>query len=238
MKTLEKDWLTTGLIDFEYKKYVLLAYLQHVKSNFKHRKLYPELKDLQYHYEYSRYFKDGIDHLATNFPKRISGINTESLSVEYQEMKQPSSNYLMELESIMNYALPQFEYAIKEGEEIVAEVQNNIQISPIGIIPLYKNDGYLLLHEPLINETRIYQYNLAIFEGKNEKLRGLNTFYIDTVKRSVGNSFENMKLALVKKYKHLPNPATYLVESKNLIPLEETFLPLAKQKVAEMVTTS
>ena len=28
MKNLEKDWLTQGLIDFEYKKYILLSYLQ------------------------------------------------------------------------------------------------------------------------------------------------------------------------------------------------------------------
>lgn len=27
MDNLQKDWLTQGLIDFEYKKYVLLAYL-------------------------------------------------------------------------------------------------------------------------------------------------------------------------------------------------------------------
>ena len=28
MEKLSKDWLTQGLIDFEYKKYVLMAYLQ------------------------------------------------------------------------------------------------------------------------------------------------------------------------------------------------------------------
>ena len=34
MKKLEKDWLTRGLIDFEYKKYILLSYLQGVQSYF------------------------------------------------------------------------------------------------------------------------------------------------------------------------------------------------------------
>ena len=46
MRNLEKDWLTAGLVDFEYKKYVLLAYLQSVKTNFKEQKLYLDLVDL------------------------------------------------------------------------------------------------------------------------------------------------------------------------------------------------
>jgi hypothetical protein len=69
MRNLEKDWLTAGLIDFEYKKYLLLAYLQSVKTNFKEKKLYPDLSDLQRHYEYSMYFKDGLQQMAKNFPK-------------------------------------------------------------------------------------------------------------------------------------------------------------------------
>ena len=237
MKSLEKDWLTSGLIDFEYKKYVLLAYLQHVKSNFKSQKLYPDLRDLQYHYEYSMYFKDGIEQLSFQFPKRIKGVNPENLNVEYEASPQPENNYLSEIESIMDYALPRFQKAIHEGEEIVDEVQRNLQVVPVGILPLYKNDGYLLLHEPLINETRVYQYNLTIFENKNERLRGLKTFYVETIKKSVMNTFENIKLDLVKRYKHLPNPATYLVESKYVLPLEETLLPIAKKKVVEVMFT-
>ncbi len=40
MSTLPKNWLTEGLIDFEYKKYILLSYTQQVKGSFKERKLY------------------------------------------------------------------------------------------------------------------------------------------------------------------------------------------------------
>jgi hypothetical protein len=236
MKTLDKDWLTTGLIDFEYKKYVLLAYLQHVKGNFKSRKLYPDLQDLHFHYDYSRYFKDGIERMSFQFPKRIKGLDTEKLDVVYETPNQADNYYLTELESIMEYALPRFESVINEGEGIVEEFESNIYISPVGILPLYKNDGYLLLHESTVNETKIYQYNLTVFEGKNEKLRGVKTFYLETVRKSIANTFENIKLDLVKKYKHLPNPATYVVESKYILPLEETFLPIAKRKIVEQVT--
>lgn len=236
MKTLDKDWLTTGLIDFEYKKYVLLAYLQHVKSNFKSQKLYPDLQDLHFHYDYSKYFKDGIERMSFQFPKRIKGLDSENLNVVYESPIQTDNHYLTELETIMEYALPRFESIINEGEDIVEEFENNIYISPVGILPLYKNDGYLFLHEPLVNQTMVYQYNLTVFEGKNEKLRGVKTFYLETVRKSIANTFENIKLDLVKKYKHLPNPATYVVESQYLLPLEETFLPIAKRKIVEQVT--
>ncbi len=231
MKTLEKDWLTAGLIDFEYKKYVLLSYLQSVKTNFQAKKLYPDLLDLQRHYEYSLYFKSGLEQMAKNFPKRIKGFNNDNMALDYEPDAQPESEYLAEIESIADYALPRFRRGIEEGEELKKGMEDGISITPIGILPLYKNDGYMFLYEPLIHETKVYQYNVTIFENNHEKQRGIKTYLIDTVRYSPSNTFENLKIALVKKYKHLPNPATYLIESKLLMPLQETLLPLAKRKM-------
>ena len=55
---LSKNWITEGIIDFEYKKYILLAYLQHIKSEFDERKLYPMLSDLFFHYQNLLQFKE------------------------------------------------------------------------------------------------------------------------------------------------------------------------------------
>ncbi len=41
MESLKDNWLTEGLIDFEYKKYVLLAYMKRVKESFGRVELYP-----------------------------------------------------------------------------------------------------------------------------------------------------------------------------------------------------
>ncbi|MFY7889254.1 MAG: hypothetical protein ACOVOW_10110 [Spirosomataceae bacterium] len=238
MKTLEKDWLTTGLIDYEYKKYVLLAYLQAVKNNFELKKLYPDLSDLEHHYEYSLYFKSGLRQMMDNFPKRISGVNTEDLSFNY-ELAQPSDiGYFNEIESITEFALNRFRYGIKLGRDIAREVEHQVSISPIGIEPLYKNEGYFFLYEPWLNESRIYQFNLTIFEDNHEKMRGLKIFYVDTVKRSMVNTFENIKLDLIKRFKHLPNPATYMIEAPCALPLEETLLPIAKKKIVSFVSSA
>ena len=51
MATLDKNWLTDGWMDFEYKKYVLLAYLQETAQQFDQKKLYPRLSELEHKME-------------------------------------------------------------------------------------------------------------------------------------------------------------------------------------------
>lgn len=50
MKTLSQTWFADGYIDFELKKYTLLAYLQEVNKYFTANKLYPQLADVIFHY--------------------------------------------------------------------------------------------------------------------------------------------------------------------------------------------
>jgi len=51
MRKLPTNWLTDGLVDFEYKKYLLLAYLKSVEEEFDSKRLYPILSDLILHYQ-------------------------------------------------------------------------------------------------------------------------------------------------------------------------------------------
>lgn len=41
--TLSETWFVEGNIDFESKKYTLLAYLQRINAYFDEKKLYPHL---------------------------------------------------------------------------------------------------------------------------------------------------------------------------------------------------
>ncbi len=43
MDKLKDNWLTDGLIDYEFKKYQLLAYFKQVKESFQRIELYPYL---------------------------------------------------------------------------------------------------------------------------------------------------------------------------------------------------
>ncbi|MFN3316181.1 MAG: hypothetical protein ACK40K_05165, partial [Raineya sp.] len=54
--------------------------------------------------------------------------------------------------------------------------------------------------------------------------------------KSIFETFENLKISLLRKYSELPNPATYLVNAKLPYPLEETLLPIAKRVLVRHIS--
>ena len=69
-KKLHKDWLTEGLIDFEYKKYILLAYFKEVDIAFNRTHLYPFLSDIIEHYNRLKSFNEGQQIWKSVFQKK------------------------------------------------------------------------------------------------------------------------------------------------------------------------
>jgi hypothetical protein len=70
---------------------------------------------------------------------------------------------------------------------------------------------------------------MSIFEQSHEQLRSLNTSFVDRIQKNTANTYENIKLDLVKKFRDLPNPATYLILSRMKFPFTETLMPVAKR---------
>ena len=67
MVQLSETWFVEGNIDFESKKYTILAYLQRVNSYFKENKLYPQLADIIFHYNNIIAFKSNKKFLQQQF---------------------------------------------------------------------------------------------------------------------------------------------------------------------------
>src|SRR6478609_8732914 len=134
MNELNKNWITEGLMDFEYKKYVLLAYLNTVKSNFDALKLYPFLSDLLFHYTNLLSIKENKKLIHENFPKEISKADFEKLELVYKKIVQ-DDNMMSEIEDIINFALPHIKDHLKSGKELYEEIEDKLEISPVGISP-------------------------------------------------------------------------------------------------------
>ena len=146
MKKLEKDWLTSGLIDFEYKKYILLSYLQGVQSYFKDQKLYPCLSDLVFHYQNLQSLKQNKELLFENFPRKIARADFEKLKIHYKKIVEDDS-LMKEMEQIVSFALPTLKSTLNEGRGLYEYIEDQLEVEPIGICPLYANDGYLFINE-------------------------------------------------------------------------------------------
>ena len=72
--------------DFELKKYTLLAYLQEINRVFRETKLYPQLADIVFHYNNMVAFRDNKKLLQDDFPKRLSGVHIERLSLLFEQV--------------------------------------------------------------------------------------------------------------------------------------------------------
>src|SRR5256885_2268762 len=226
MKQLSETWFAEGYIDFELKKYTLLAYLKEINKYFTENKLYPQLADLIFHYNNLMAFRENKKYLQEHFPKKLTGIQIEKLQLLYEQMIE-DNELMQELEEIINYSAGEMKSTISSGAEIYEFVEENLTIMPIGLVPLDIQEGYFFLSAGNNKTTRVYHYRLSIFEKHDEKFRSIKTSYVQMNQRSMIYTFENIKLDLIKNRNDLPNPAVYSIETKINFPVEETLLPVA-----------
>ena len=237
MKTLSQTWFADGYIDFELKKYVLLAYLQEIFKCFNDNKLYPQLADLIFHYNNLVAFRENKKYLQEQFPKRLTGVQIQQLQVLYESMIEDDS-MMQELESIINYSVAKMRKAIDSGTEIYEFVEEKLNIEPIGLVPLDHQEGYFFLCDGGESKTRVYQYRLSIFEKHDARYRAMKTDFIDEWERNFVNNHQNIKAELIRNRSFLPNPAVYAVETKLSLPLEETLLPIVKRTLVRYITVN
>ena len=235
MRSLSETWFADGYIDFELKKYTLLAYLQEVNKYFNENKLYPQLADVIFHYNNIVAFRENKKFLQEQFPKKLSGIQLQKLQLLYEQMID-DDELMRELEDIIQYAAEKMHSTITSGTEIYEFVEDKLTINPIGIIPLEQSEGYFFLSESASRDTRVYYYRLSIFEKHDEKYRSIRTDYIDSWYRSLVNTYESIKSELIRNRMTLPNPAVYAIESGLTYPIEETLLPIAKRYLVRYIT--
>lgn len=236
MKFLNKNWITEGTIDFEYKKYILLAYLQEVKNNFGNKKLYPFLSDLVSHYKNLISIREDKKILSENFPDKMTRTDFERLSFIYEKIVE-DDDIMREIEDILSFAIPKLNEQLKEGKDIYEYIEENLNIYSIGIYPLYPDEGYFFIIQSDDGNTKVFEFQITIFHNSDEKFRGIHTKYVDSFKKNITNTFESIKVELIKRYKKkLPNPATYVIESTIPCPFDETLLPIAKRSLVKYIS--
>lgn len=235
MKVLKADWLTDGLVDFEYKKYILLDYLQNVNENFNRQELYPYLSDLLFHYRNLLSVKENKKLIYDNFPSSITEADFKKLKLNYEKIVEEDA-IMKEIEEILEFSIPQFKTVLNEGKDVYEFVEQNVSIDTIGLSPLYVNEGYLFIDESYKSDLKIYQYQVTVFESADETYRGVNTVYVETARKNLENSFEKVKLNLIRNNKRMPNPATYVISTSMHFPFQATLLPVAKRLLVKHIS--
>lgn len=231
-KKLNDNWITEQHIDFEYKKYLLLAYLQHVSERFEETRLYPALSELVKHYRNLVALREQKKNLFNSFPEKLSSADLEQFKLVYEKLC--SDDQLMrEIESIIAFSIPQIEQRLSEGKKIYDFIESKLNIYPVGIVPLHTDAGYMFISNGDAQETAVFEYQITIFDQPTERYRAIGVQYVASFDKNLRNSYENIKQELLHYNKNLPNPATYVIASELRLPMEDTLLPLAKRSLVK-----
>ena len=231
---LSETWFMEGYIDFEMQQYRLLAYLQDVKRAFKETKLYPQLADIVFHYNNLLAFRQNKRLLQDQFPRTLQQVDLQKMELVYERMLS-DDQIMAELEQIVAYAVDEMKTTIDNGAEIYDYIEKQIVIEPVGIMPLYKNEGYMFLRYDDHREVRVYNYSVSLFEHKNARYKGIKVDFVESQEKNLANAYEQIKIDVIRRIRTLPNPAVFKVEFPRDVPVNETLLPVAKRMLVKQL---
>lgn len=211
MERLRPGWFLHGLWDEEYQRYRLLAYLKNVQVAFFAQRLYPPLSDLIESYEELRSLAQA---------QQATAVLEDSTDTLYR---------------IIQFAIPKLEESIQEGQQIYDLIERHLQVEVVGLIPLYKAEGYLFLRRGGEKVVRAYRYEIRPIQDK-EGLVGIRLEPVEEFVFSIlATPFTILREKLLKAHKDLPTPLTLAVESPLEVPLQETLLPIIKRNLPRWI---
>jgi len=226
MKNLGINWITEYTTDFEYKKYLLLAYLNSVEQEYKQSKLFPSFSDILFHYRNLVSLKEKQDFFKDHLPQKLSGINFEKLQLIYENLKESDSS-LVEVEQLIDFSIPKFQFYLEQGKTIFDLVEHDLSINPVGVISIDTTIGYLIFD--IAKEKKVYEYSISLIEDPNENYRLMKTQFIKSYYNKITDTYYSIKNELLKTKNSIANPGVYSIESKFSYPFEETILPITKR---------
>ena len=216
MIELSPTWLTDGLIDFEYKQYIILDYLQKVEKEFESYRLYPYFSDLIFHYDNAKQLKNKESLTNTQFPSKLIGVDIDNFEMKYEILTE-EEEFNDELELCLDFAIKSIKPSLMLGKTLFDKVKNDISIKHIGLELSDGTSGYFMID---IDRIHVYEYHMS---NKNMKTKLVRVYPKD-----LGLTYQSIRLDLVES-SNITLPSVYLVVSEYPYPLEETLLPVTKR---------
>lgn len=211
MQMLDNDWLTNDPIDFEYKKYLLLAYDQQQLKKFEEKKIYPSFTDIMDKIKIVNEFLNSVK-VFENSKLEIRDIDWVNNKLVYKSaLSDPS---LDEIKSIALYSKEILTDLYIKYRNLIDAVDESIVISGcrVEIFNLY--DGYIIMKT-----------------GKQEKILEYEVYRV--LYPQPHYVLKTCKANLKEYYSRRYNKNIFDVVFKEHFPMKESILPLYKKKFLE-----
>ena len=226
--SLPQQWLTQGTLDAEYKQYLFLAWMQAVRRQFDHARIYPALGEVIVQHQQLHAFDEARRAHREQQLGRVVGLDWEQLRPMFEAAAE-HPDLEAYFDECLEFALPELDKAFAEGRDLFDWVEHQIHLTPVGLTPLYTNDGYLFLYDESQHFLRAYRYEKSWVELDEDRMIRVSFEPVEERFKKLSESFESVKLGLIKRFSDLPNPATFLARVTMGFPLEETLLPISKR---------
>lgn len=220
------NWFYRPRLDIEMKQYEALAFVQYLENCLREKVLEPPYLELKLQETVIGQFLDQNLHDRYKGQGTLQGIDWSNKDLVYLR---PEEDELVPVKKIAGFLFRRIRPFRQRFEELRQEVSEQINIERVGLLPFYLGEGWLLMG--LEGQIDVYQFKDAGILNASGA-RSIETCFYTSYKRSVFNTPESVKLDLIKQYQHFPNPATYFVNYVSTYPLETTYLPLVREKIA------
>jgi len=231
MQLPDLEMFTTGATDPEGARYRIMAALEMAAREFHRSRLYPGLGDLIELTSVLETVRDNREQYATVLPRKLTGVDFEHKSLQF-ETTPADPGQIQQMFELIDWALPSLKKITDEGVAMFDFVDANLSIDVVGIMPIYRDEGYAFVADRREAVLHVLRYEMSIFSDKDDKYRALKTVEIESrTIDAVIMAPEDVKLQLIERHRDLPNPATYLVDTDLDFPFDATILPVAKRKL-------
>lgn len=235
MAALDLNMFTTGAHDPEAAQYRILGAMQAAASDLRHNRLYPSLGQLVEITSILETISNNREQYRTVLPKRLSGVDFDKKTLQFDAIPADEAS-ITSVFQLVDWALPQLRTLTEEGVAMFDFVLQNLHIDVVGIMPMYRDEGYVFVPDPREHVYHVIRYEMSLYTAENDNYRAMKTIEVATRGQGdVMSAPEIVKLDLVREHQDLPNPATYLVDTDLDFPFENTILPVAKRKLMKVL---
>jgi hypothetical protein len=221
------DWIFNPKVDNETRKYRFCYFVNEVQNAFSSNKILPFWNGLGTAIKDINQYLNQQKLLEHYMPKELVGINWITLSPEFK-----NESYVKELEELKTFLqniYPEIKSLFVEGAELFQFVKKQLQLEPIGILPIYNKEGLLMLKNRSQSRIYSYAYKLSVQKESDFSHSALQTQFLGEDDLSIIKSPLEIKKSWIRSRLEFDHAAAFLIESKSNYPISHTLKPAAER---------
>jgi hypothetical protein len=226
MDILDKNWLTSEPIDYEFKKYKLLSAAEEYQTLIRGNHINRVIEEIEYHLSNLYKFNNDIQEIKNKL-KVLKGIDIDTMSLSYE------FNSNLELESLTSLSIDAINFLEKIYDDVRGkwrEIEKQIMFTQIHERKIIATEGYLILITKN-NTQSIYK-----FTKPSDFKVGWKSFKLTLFEEEIPYLIDNIS-SFVSKH---DNNKTMIIRAdvKKILPIETCLIPITSFKLFNYLKVS